>query len=38
VADHVAARFKEQTLIAADGVEIVAELPDGPVVVDERGG
>jgi len=38
VADHVAARFKEQTLIAADEVEIVAELPDGPAVIDRRGG
>jgi len=36
-ADLVAARFKEQTLVAADAVEIVAELPDGPAVVDERG-
>jgi len=38
VMDLVAARFKEQTLVAADAVEVVAELPDGPAVVDERAG
>lgn len=38
VAGEVAARFRRQTLVAADVVEIVAALPDGPMVVDERGG
>lgn len=34
--EHVAARFRSQTLVAVDAVEIVAALDDGPVVVDER--
>ena len=38
VADEVAERFRRQTLVSADAVEIVAALPDGPAVVDERGG
>ena len=38
VAGEVATRFRRQTLVAADAVEIVAALPDGPAVVDERGG
>ena len=34
----VAQRFKSQTLIAADEIEIVAALPDGPALVDRRRG
>lgn len=34
---EVADRFKSQTLVAADGIEIVDMLDDGPDVVDERG-
>jgi len=37
-AERVAARFKSQTLIAADAVEIVAALEEGPALVDERQG
>ncbi len=37
-AEEVAARFKAQTLITADRINIVAELDDGPLLVDERGG
>lgn len=37
VMQSVAARFRAQTLVSADAVEIVAELADGPVLVDERG-
>jgi phenylacetate-CoA ligase len=35
---EVAARFKSQTLVGADEIEIKAALDDGPVLVDERGG
>lgn len=38
VAADVAARFRRQTLVSADTVEIVATLPEGPTVLDERGG
>lgn len=38
VAELVARRFKAQTLVSADDIEIVGELDDGPLVVDERGG
>ena len=34
----VAERFKSQTLISANQIEIVAELEEGPVLVDERAG
>jgi phenylacetate-CoA ligase len=33
---RVADRFRRQTLIAADGIEIVDALDEGPTVVDER--
>ena len=35
--DRVAHRFKSQTLVAADDIQIVETLDDGPLVVDERG-
>jgi phenylacetate-CoA ligase len=37
VSGEIAARFRRQTLVSADAVEIVATLPDGPAVIDERG-
>ncbi len=37
-AAEVASRFKAQVLIAADEINIVAELDDGPLLVDVRGG
>ena len=36
--EEVARRFKSQTLIAADAIEVAAELGDGPLVADQRGG
>ena len=38
VAEEVARRFKSQTLISADEIATVAELDDGPALVDARGG
>jgi hypothetical protein len=35
--EQVAERFRRQTLVSADEIDIVAELPDGPLLVDERG-
>ncbi len=35
---EVERRFKSQTLISADAVELVGELGDGPLAVDRRGG
>lgn len=37
VIDRVAHRFKSQTLVAADDIEIVETLDEGPAIVDERG-
>ncbi len=37
-AEAVSKRFKSQTLISADEIEIVPELEEGPVLVDERTG
>ena len=37
VIDRVAHRFKSQTLLAADDIDIVDDIGDGPVVIDERG-
>jgi len=34
--EQVAARFRGQTLVAADEIEVVNSLPDGLAVVDER--
>jgi len=36
--EAVSRRFKSQTLVSADEIEIVASLDDGPVLVDERAG
>ncbi|MCH7620327.1 MAG: AMP-binding protein [Chloroflexi bacterium] len=38
VIEAISRRFKSQTLVSADEIEIVASLDDGPVLVDERGG
>ena len=37
VIDRVAHRFKSQTLLTADDIHIVADIGDGPAVIDERG-
>jgi phenylacetate-CoA ligase len=37
VTDRVAHRFKSQTLVAADDIDIVEALDEGPSVIDERG-
>lgn len=34
--EEVASRFKTQTLISADEIKTVAELPDGPALIDKR--
>ncbi|MDE0174892.1 MAG: hypothetical protein OYH76_05365 [Defluviicoccus sp.] len=36
--EAVAERFRRQTLIGADRIEVAAALDDGPVTVDRRGG
>ena len=36
VIDEVGRRFKSQTLIAADRIDLVETLDDGPLAVDER--
>ena len=36
-AELVSRRFKSQTLISVDEISIVAELEDGPSLIDQRG-
>lgn len=36
VLEAVARRFKSQTLLTADDIHTVADLPDGPLVIDQR--
>ena len=38
IKEAIARRFKSQTLISADEITFVGELPDGPLATDDRRG